>query len=183
MKIYTKAGDSGKTSLYTGGKVDKDSKRINAYGTIDELNSFFGWVRAHGLPEDQDKLLHKVQNDLFKIGSDLAASEDKAGKGRKIIRLSENAERFLEDAIDKMDTELPPLRDFIIPGGVPPAVALHVVRSICRRAERDIVALAKSESVNPQVLKYINRLSDMLFVMARYMNMKMGLADVVVTAD
>jgi len=179
MKIYTKTGDTGQTSLFRGGRIDKDSRRVNAYGTIDELNCHIGWIRAHGLPDEPDKLLHRVQNDLFLIGAELATSAEAVKDKDSITRLPDDAELFMEEAIDEMETELTPLKELIIPGGTPPAVALHVTRAICRRAEREVVALSHDESVNPEILKYLNRLSDMLFVMARFMNKSMGLPDMV----
>ena len=178
MKIYTRTGDSGQTSLYHGGRVDKDSQRVTAYGSVDELNSHIGWLRAHGLPDDQDKALYRVQNDLFRIGSDLATPEEAVSDEGNISRLPDDAELFMEEAIDKMDEELEPLNHFIIPGGTPPAVALHVNRSICRRAEREVIRLSHDEPVNPNIIKYLNRLSDLLFVMARFMNKQLGLPDI-----
>ncbi len=179
MKIYTKTGDTGQTSLFRGGRVDKDSRRVTAYGTIDELNCHIGWIRAHGLPDKPDKLLHRVQNDLFQIGAELATSTEAVKDENSITRLPEDAERFMEEAIDEMEAELTPLKELIIPGGCPPAVALHVTRAICRRAERVVVALSHDETVSTETLKYLNRLSDMLFVMARYMNKSVGLPDMV----
>jgi len=178
MKIYTKTGDAGETSLFRGGRIPKDSQRVTAYGTVDELNSNIGWVRAHGLPDEQDKLLYQVQNDLFRIGSDLATPTETVEAGSEVTRLPEGAELFMEAAIDRMTAELPELKNFIVPGGSPPAVALHVTRSVCRRAEREVIRLSHDETVSPQVLKYLNRLSDMLFVMARYMNKVVGLPDI-----
>ena len=178
MKIYTKTGDAGETSLFCGGRVSKDSQRVTAYGSVDELNSNIGWVRAHGLPDEQDKLLYQVQNDLFRIGSDLATPAEAVEPGAEVTRLPEGAELFMEGAIDRMTAELPELKNFIVPGGSPPAVALHVTRSVCRRAEREVIRLTHQETVSPKVLKYLNRLSDMLFVMARYMNKVVGLPDI-----
>lgn len=175
MKIYTRRGDNGQTSLFSGERIGKDSQRVKTYGAVDELNSVVGWVRAHGLPEPQDRLLHRIQNDLFTIGSDLATTED---ADQKITRLADNAELFMEEAIDKMEEELSPLKDFILPGGTPPAVALHVMRTVCRRTEREAVTLAGEGYVNPSVLKYLNRLSDLLFVMARFMNKTIGVPDI-----
>ncbi|NQU04862.1 MAG: cob(I)yrinic acid a,c-diamide adenosyltransferase [Calditrichaeota bacterium] len=176
MKIYTRSGDDGQTSLFGGDRIGKDSVRVSAYGAVDELNSIIGWVRAHGLPEAQDKTLHQVQNDLFRIGSDLAKPENNNKDGAP-TRLDEGSEVFMEGAIDKMEKELTPLTYFILPGGSPPAVALHVMRTVCRRAEREIVGLAKNETVNPAIIKYLNRLSDLCFVMARFMNKTIGCPD------
>jgi len=178
MKIYTKTGDAGETSLFRGGRVPKDSQRVTAYGTVDELNCHIGWVRAHGLPDFPDEKLHRVQNDLFRIGSDLATPVEAVEEGDQVTRLPEDSELFMEEAIDRMEGELQELKNFIVPGGSPPAVALHVTRSICRRAEREVIKLAHKETVSRHILKYLNRLSDMLFVMARYMNKTVGLPDI-----
>lgn len=178
MKIYTKTGDKGETSLFRGGRVPKYSARVNAYGTVDELNGHIGWVRSLGLPADVDGILHRVQNHLFCIGSDLATPQSAVKEGDKVIRLPENSELFMEEAIDRMETELQPLTNFILPEGSSPAAALHIARSVCRRAERLVVELAREEPVSDHVLKYLNRLSDMLFVMARYVNHVAGSEDV-----
>ncbi|MCF7811745.1 cob(I)yrinic acid a,c-diamide adenosyltransferase [bacterium] len=177
MKIYTRGGDEGKTSLFGGKRVGKDSQRVTAYGTVDELNSNIGWLRAHGLPKAQDELLHRIQNDLLIIGSNLATPEIKDGVSGKGVQLSEGSETFMEEAIDAMEKELEPLTHFILPGGSPPAVALHVCRTVCRRAEREVVKLARDSAVNPAILKYLNRLSDLCFVMARFMNKTIGCGD------
>ena len=170
MKIYTKRGDGGETSLFRDGRVSKDSIRVEAYGTVDELNSIIGWVRSANTNTATDKLLAKIQNDLFIIGSDLASPQDSVKKGDQVLRLGKNAQLFLEEAIDEMESDLTPLKHFILPGGTPAASCVHVARAVCRRAERRIVALAQSEEVNPAITIYMNRLSDFLFVTARYMN-------------
>jgi cob(I)alamin adenosyltransferase len=177
MKIYTRGGDEGKTSLFGGERVGKDSQRVTAYGTVDELNSNIGWLRAHGLPKAQDELLHRIQNDLLIIGSNLATPETANTEVNKGVQLSDGSEVFMESAIDAMEKELTPLTHFILPGGSPPAVALHVCRTVCRRAEREVVKLARDSAVNPAIIKYLNRLSDFCFVMARFMNKTIGCPD------
>ena len=178
MKIYTKTGDDGTTGLYQGGRIGKDSLRVTAYGTVDELNSHIGWLRAHRLPDDQDKALFKVQHDLFRIGTDLSTPVEAVKEGDQVLRLAESSELFMEKAIDEMERQLQPLKEFILPGGCPPAVALHVCRSVCRRAERETISLSHTEEINPSILKYLNRLSDLMFVMARFMNKQVGLPDI-----
>jgi len=178
MKIYTRAGDEGETGLYRGGRIPKDSPRIAAYGTIDELNSVLGWVRSLGIDADSDALLARIQHDLFIIGADLSTPVEAVKPGDQVMRLAYGAESFLEAAIDRLDELLEPLRRFILPGGSEPAAALHVARTICRRAERDVVALARKENVNPIIVIYLNRLSDFLFTLAREMNRQAGRPDV-----
>lgn len=186
MKIYTKSGDKGETSLFRGGRVRKDSLRVNSYGEIDELNSWIGWVRAQGPCQDVDVVLSRIQNDLFVVGSDLATPYGEDEENSRIIRLPDGAEVFMEEAIDKMEAQLEPLKNFILPGGSEMSAALHFARTIARRAERSIVAIlnsgntvnTKEEKVNPAILKYINRLSDLLFVMARYENKIAGTSDI-----
>ena len=174
MKIYTKKGDRGTTYLFRGGKVSKDSLRVEAFGDVDELNSVLGWVRTTGIEADVDDVLDRIQNDLFRIGADLATPAEKVSEGDYVLRLETKAHVFLEEAIDSFDAKLPPLKDFILPGGSGPAAALHVARTVCRRAERSTVALKNREEVNPQALIYLNRLSDLLFVFARYENKTAG---------
>lgn len=177
MKIYTKTGDSGDTSLFAGGRVRKSNIRVDAYGTIDELNSTIGVARAHGLPERADAWLHTIQNELFVIGSDLATPMD--ANPAWLTRLDDAPIGTLENAIDQMDTELPELRQFILPGGTLGAASLHVSRTVCRRAERIAVELAGEEAINPNVIAYLNRLSDFLFTLARWVNQAAGRADTV----
>lgn len=178
MKIYTKTGDSGETGLYRGGRVAKDALRIASYGTVDELSSQLGWVRTLNLDLESDSLLNRIQNDLFVIGADLATPEEAVKPRDNIMRLAQDAESFLEQAIDRMEEVLEPQKSFILPGGTPSAAAIHVARTVCRRAERRVVTLARVETVSPQVLIYLNRLSDFLFVLARYENHLAGVADV-----
>jgi cob(I)alamin adenosyltransferase len=182
-KIYTRTGDAGTTALGTGARVAKDSLRIAAYGSVDETNAALGVARvqlAAALP-DLDAVLARIQNDLFDLGADLCApeAEPKSNPKRARLRVSEAQVQRLEDEIDGMNAKLAPLRSFVLPGGTPAAAALHVARTVCRRAERAIVALAREpgEHVSPPVLKYINRLSDLLFVASRTVN-DLGRADV-----
>lgn len=169
MKIYTRTGDEGLTGLFGGGRVSKNDVRLHAYGTIDELNSLLGVVDAAGGSELQREAIRRVQNDLFTIGSDLATPLDSQAKW--VVRISEDMVRRLEAEIDQWDAELPPLKNFILPGGSVAGAFLHQARTVCRRAERWIVALRDvGDGVNPVALQYVNRLSDWLFVLARIVN-------------
>jgi len=172
MKIYTKTGDQGETSLFAGGRVRKDHVRVEAYGTVDELNSLLGVVRSYDLPDQAEAWLEAVQNVLFVVGADLATPMDSSPKW--LVRLDEQPITALEQAIDRMDQDLPKMTAFILPGGVPAAAALHVARTVCRRAERVCVSLAADEPINPLVLIYLNRLSDFLFTLARWVNLQAG---------
>ena len=172
MKIYTKTGDGGQTSLFGGGRVAKHHLRVEAYGTIDELNSVLGVARAANPRGQTDDWLEKVQNQLFHLGSDLATPLD--AETDWICRLEAADVAWLERSIDGMNEELKPLRNFILPGGTPAAAQLQVARAVCRRAERLIAALMTSEPLSEQTLPYVNRLSDWLFTLARYENMKAG---------
>jgi len=170
-KIYTKKGDRGETYLGGGQRVYKDNQRLNAYGSIDELNSFIGMALSSDLYEDITEALKIVQNDLFILGSDLCfLEEDKKEKSIPIIE--ERHVLALEKLIDSYLSEMEPLETFILPAGTKGACALHIARTVCRRAEREIVTLSKEERVSLFVIKYLNRLSDALFVMARYENLK-----------
>jgi cob(I)alamin adenosyltransferase len=179
-KIYTRTGDAGTTGLGTGERVAKDAPRIAAYGTVDETNAAIGLARAHlaGQPGLDAKLM-RIQNDLFDLGADLCVPDrgDKA-KG-EALRTSDDQVTRLEDEIDEMNTELKPLKSFVLPGGSPASAALHVARTVCRRAEREMVTLAAlpGEPVSAAALKYVNRLSDFLFVAGRYVN-DLGKSDV-----
>lgn len=172
-KIYTRTGDAGTTGLGTGQRVRKDDLRITAYGTVDETNATLGMVRLH-LSEHPglDAKLVRIQNDLFDLGADLCVPD----RGEKLefeaLRVTDGQVTRLEAEIDEMNAELKPLRSFILPGGSPASAALHVARTVCRRAERDMVALAavEGEPVGAAAMKYINRLSDFLFVAGRYVN-------------
>jgi cob(I)alamin adenosyltransferase len=170
-RIYTKGGDQGTTSLGTGKRVPKHDLRVAAYGTVDEANAAIGIARLH-TGGDADATLARIQNDLFDLGADLCAPEDnREGEGTKErLRIVEAQVERLEQEIDAMNAELAPLNSFVLPGGSPAAAYLHLARTIARRAERDITRLAAQEPVNPAAIRYINRLSDHLFVMARWLN-------------
>jgi cob(I)alamin adenosyltransferase len=177
MKIYTKTGDDGETGLFGGPRVSKDHVRIAAYGDVDELNALLGWVRTIELPPGCDVLIGSIQHDLFAIGAELAtprpAQHGTTFHGQSRIEA-------LEQTIDEAESSLAPLKQFILPGGAPAAAALHVARTVCRRAERSVVTLAASAgtTISPEVLIYLNRLSDLLFVLARSANSHAGVADV-----
>ncbi len=177
MKIYTKTGDAGTTGLFGGPRVAKDAPRICAYGSIDELNAVLGIARSVGLPVEQDDLLRDVQACLFSIGAELATPEpDKHG-----LKWEGDAEvAKLEQWIDKVDPTLSPLRNFVLPGGSSGASHLHLARTVCRRAERGVVTLQNDRGVSDvsHIIIYLNRLSDMLFVMARQANHLAGVPDV-----
>lgn len=168
MKIYTKTGDDGSTSVFGGTRVTKNNIRINAYGTIDELNSVIGIALANKISNETKFELEKIQNTLFQIGSELASPENV--KSDIIKKTSEDEIKYLESLIDKFDEKLPPLNNFILPGGNKSASYLHLARTICRRAERIIVELKENENINNHILVYLNRFSDLLFVLARYEN-------------
>lgn len=168
MKIYTKTGDSGNTSLFGGKRVEKDNQRIEAYGTLDELNSVIGLILVEKVNDKTRKILTILQQSLFVIGSELATPSDVQSKA---IRPLTNEEiSVLENYIDEIDADLPSLKNFIIPGGTKSASLLHFARTVCRRAERRIVEIDKSENISKNIIAYINRLSDLLFVIARYEN-------------
>ncbi|HVZ92600.1 MAG TPA: cob(I)yrinic acid a,c-diamide adenosyltransferase [Rhizomicrobium sp.] len=174
-RIYTKTGDKGQTALGDGTRLPKHALRIRAYGTVDEANSTIGVARlsVEGVVEE---MLGRIQNDLFDLGADLCVPESaKRSEGR--LRIVESQVQRLEREIDLMNADLEPLTSFVLPGGCPAAAHLHVARAVTRRAERLIVELAQAEPVNPEVLRYVNRLSDHLFVASRYVNDK-GAKDV-----
>ena len=184
MKIYTKTGDKGDTSLFAGGRVPKNNERVAAYGTVDELNASLGMALLSvpdAAAEDAQvrASLIRIQNDLFDLGADLCVPDTGEELPYEPLRMSEQQASWLENEIDRMNSELQPLTSFVLPGGTPAAAALHMARTICRRAERLMVALAASEDehVSDAALKYINRLSDYLFVASRYVNDK-GAGDV-----
>lgn len=177
MKIYTKTGDDGTTGLLAKGRVSKDDPRIEAYGTVDELNALLGLARASGLDSNADAVLEQIQNDLFAVGAALA---DPAPSGKFHDAVGPEYPSRLEEAIDLMEAELPPLTRFILPGGTAPAAAIHLARTVCRRAERRVVRLAglEDQHVPSPLIVYLNRLSDALFVLARVVNHRAGTADV-----
>lgn len=175
MKIYTKTGDKGQTSLLGGKRLPKNDIRIEAYGSVDELNSFIGVLRDSYIENSQNKLLIEIQDRLFTIGSTLAAAGDTTKF--KIPHINENDILILENAIDEMNNELEPMRSFILPGGCLSASHAHVCRTVCRRAERRCVELANSEEVSEIIIKYLNRLSDYFFVLSRFISKKLGSVD------
>lgn len=178
MKIYTKTGDGGKTSLIGGTKVDKNDVRINAYGTVDELNSFVGFAGDFCTDLAIRGILKEIQDRLFTIGSELACDPNKEMK-MQIPDLHESDIELLEKEMDRMESELPPLRNFILPGGHPASSSMHLARSVCRRAERCCVALnAAQGNVPPLIIKYLNRLSDYFFMLSRYMSLKNNAAEI-----
>jgi cob(I)alamin adenosyltransferase len=170
-RIYTRTGDAGQTGLGDGTRVAKDHPRVTAYGTVDELNAALGVLLVY-LPADSAHadLLRSIQNDLFDVGADLCVPPAADEPPGKTLRVVAGQVSRLETAIDRLNESLEPLRSFVLPGGTVPAAHCHVARTVCRRAERDVVALMGQEAVNPQVLVYLNRLSDLLFVLARVLN-------------
>ena len=179
MKIYTKTGDDGETGLFGGGRVPKDHARTTAYGDVDELNSTIGVVRATAPGDLFDPLLESIQRDLFSIGGHLATPDPrKVAKALEKADLSAERVVLFERTMDEADAELPPLRAFVLPAGTPKAAALHVARTVCRRAERSVVSLARADEVPGLFLTYLNRLSDLLFTLARLANHRAGVGDV-----
>lgn len=178
MKIYTRTGDQGQTSLFGGQRVFKDNIRIEAYGTVDELNSVIGVALIEIDNPDIYDLLKKVQNQLFSIGSDLATPLDKENSRASISIIKEHHITELENAIDFFDAQLEPLRNFILPGGSGGAAYLHLARTICRRAERRVITLMNTDAINQNILLFLNRLSDLLFVLARFENRTSSIADI-----
>jgi cob(I)alamin adenosyltransferase len=176
VKIYTKAGDLGETSLLGGARVPKDHLRVAAYGDVDETNAALGAVRA--LAERAlERLLSSLQKDLFAIGAQLADPTHKLASRRKKAAVTAAHVRRLEKAIDAREAKLPPLRSFVMPGGTPAAALLHQARTVCRRAERSVVTLARETDVDPRIIVYLNRLSDLLFVLARFENHRCGIGE------
>jgi cob(I)alamin adenosyltransferase len=176
MKIYTKKGDKGLTSLIGGVKVSKSNLRINSYGTVDELNSFIGVVIDSYREEHAASVLYNIQNLLFTIGSHLAS--DPVKSKMKLPSITEDHVSALEKEMDRMNEILPPLTHFILPGGNLPSSYCHVARTVCRRAERLVVELSESEPVEPIIIKYLNRLSDYLFVLARQISFSAGAEEI-----
>ena len=172
MKIYTKTGDTGETGLYGGIRVSKDALRVAACGTVDELNACIGFVRSQVQGEEISAILHRIQNELFDIGADLATLD--THPKAESLRIPSTLTVQLEKEIDLFEDELPILKNFILPGGSTGGAAVHLARTVCRRAERCVVSLATVESVNREVLIYLNRLSDLLFVLARTINHRLG---------
>jgi cob(I)alamin adenosyltransferase len=175
-KIYTKTGDDGSTALGSKQRVPKDNPRVRAYGAVDELNSFIGLGLAQGLSAKLAAALPPIQNQLFHLGSDLSFPEGEAAQFN-VPRIEAHHIEALEKLIDELNAEVGPLQNFILPGGSPGAAALQVARAVCRRAERRLVTLAHKETVSPETMAYLNRLSDALFVMARYENKQRGVQE------
>jgi len=179
VKIYTKTGDSGDTGLFGGGRVPKDDPRVEAYGDVDELNAFLGVARAAELMPRIDEVLVPIQRDLFSIGALLATPDrDKMDQHLTKARISDERIAELERAIDACDRELEPLKAFILPGGTQKAAALHVARTVCRRAERRVISLQREVEIPQIVVVYLNRLSDLLFTLARFANARAGAGEV-----
>ncbi|MCU7496937.1 MAG: cob(I)yrinic acid a,c-diamide adenosyltransferase [Ignavibacteria bacterium] len=179
MKIYTKTGDHGETGLFGGGRVSKDNLRIEAYGTIDELNSVLGVTINDLKDKGVISLIEKIQRELFVAGSDLAAPRDKENARFQIPRVEREFSQELERQIDFYTDQLEELKNFILPGGTRSAAQLHHARTVCRRAERLAVALNKTVEIGENIIVYLNRLSDLLFVLARYENKVAGVPDVI----
>lgn len=176
MKIYTRTGDKGETSLLGGERVSKSHIRIESYGTVDELNSYIGLLRDHKELGKHEQLLLNIQNNLFSIGSSLAVESGKSFD--YIPKLSESEIQELEDGIDKMDSKLPEMRNFVLPGGHPLISYCHIARCVCRRAERMVIALNNESQVDNLIIKYLNRLSDFLFVLAREVTMDLDVEEI-----
>ncbi|HEY6109589.1 MAG TPA: cob(I)yrinic acid a,c-diamide adenosyltransferase [Gemmatimonadales bacterium] len=178
MKIYTKTGDEGETGLFGGDRVPKDHRRVAAYGDVDELNAAMGLARATAPVDFEDPLLQTIQRDLFTVGAELATPDPaRLAKALGGPPLGDAEVTALEQAIDRLDAGLPPLKAFILPGGAPKGAAFHVARTVCRRAERTVVGLARETPVSPAIRRYLNRLSDLLFVLARAANARAGAGD------
>jgi cob(I)alamin adenosyltransferase len=178
LKIYTKTGDEGETGLFGGERVPKDHRRVAAYGDVDEVNATLGLARATEPTDFEDPLLQAIQRNLFAIGAELATPDPaRLAKALGGPPLGEAEVTALEQAIDRLDAALPPLKVFILPGGTPKGATFHVARTVCRRAERSVVGLARETPVSPAIRHYLNRLSDLLFVLARAANARAGAGD------
>jgi cob(I)alamin adenosyltransferase len=169
-KIYTRTGDDGTTGLGDGSRTEKDSLRVEAIGTVDELNSHIGLLLAHELPQDIKDLLSGIQHDLFDLGGEICIPGREDLTPKNVIHL--------ETALDHYNAKLSPLKEFILPGGSMSASSCHIIRTVCRRAERRLISLKRHEVVSEQAVRYLNRLSDLMFVLARYMNLSKGVDDV-----
>ena len=175
MKIYTKTGDEGDTGLQGGKRISKSSERIRAYGNVDEVNSVLGLVLSHKIDQDVEELLKKIQNELFVLGSDLSNPDMDDNQNR----ISKNMIEELEKKIDEYEKELSPLSNFILPGGTDSATLVHFARTVTRRAESNLVLLSKTEKINNECQVYLNRLSDLLFVIARVLNKRSKIPDII----
>lgn len=176
LRIYTKTGDDGTTGLFGGTRVSKDHLRIHAYGTVDELNSVIGIALTTSMPDDVREQLEAISSELFTVGADLATPLDPP-PAYDIPRIGQEHISWLEGRIDAFDAELQPLKNFILPGGTPAAAQLHLARTVCRRAERITVSLAEHDNIGEHVIRYLNRLSDYLFTVARVVNHRAGVQD------
>lgn len=176
-KLYTKTGDKGETSLLGGKRVSKDSLRVDSYGTVDELNSTLGVAEAFLEDRALKEIVKQIQNDLFNLGSELSLTDLKKKESFGLTTDWGKRTKELEEIIDRLDKQLKELRNFILPGGDKAASFLHLARSISRRAERKIISLSKKEKISPAILPYLNRLSDLLFVLSRYTNHLKGIKD------
>lgn len=178
MKLYTRRGDRGETDLVGAGRVPKDHPRVDAYGVVDELNAALGAAAAHSGHGDVRALVETIQRELFALGAYLATPEERHRASAGIRAPDEQAVAALEASIDAFERELEPLQRFVLPGGTPAAALFHVARTVCRRAERRVVTLGRAESLEPTAVRYLNRLSDLLFVLARLENRRAGVRDV-----
>jgi cob(I)alamin adenosyltransferase len=169
-RIYTKSGDQGQTGLGDGSRVPKDHPRVSSYGTVDELNALLGVLLCQQPPPAEADLLRAIQNDLFDVGADLCYPQSNEEKPGQRLRVTPEQVARLEQAIDRLNAPLKPLTSFVLPGGQPAAAWCHLARTVCRRAEREVMTLQRLEPINPQVLIYLNRLSDLLFVLSRVYN-------------
>jgi cob(I)alamin adenosyltransferase len=169
-RIYTKTGDRGETGLGDGSRVPKDHPRVAAYGGVDELNAVLGLLTSSCAEAPEIDLLRSIQNDLFDVGADLCVPQPPDERAGAKLRVRPEQSARLEAAIDRLNAGLPPLTSFVLPGGRPAAAWCHLARTVCRRTERDVVALAHREAINPELVVYLNRLSDLLFVLARVYN-------------
>jgi cob(I)alamin adenosyltransferase len=176
MRIYTKTGDKGNTSLFGGQRVPKDALRIEAYGTVDELNSVLGMVVADNTNERISDILTNIQSHLFALGADLATPRSAGAKSVK--RIEAKDAHALERTIDSLESHLKPLRSFVLPVGSPVAARIHFARTVCRRAERTVVRLSRNEDIGEGITVFLNRLSDLLFVLARYANHVAGVQEI-----
>lgn len=177
VPLYTKTGDAGETGLFDGTRVSKADPRVDAYGAVDELNAWIGFVRANRVDAELDRMLDRVQRDLFALGAALADPQHRIAARVEKVRIADGDVTRLEQWIDALDATLPELRRFILAGGAPAGALLHLARTVCRRAERAIVGLG-SGAVDSIVIVYMNRLSDLLFVMARAANRRAGAAEI-----
>ncbi|MHA2206344.1 MAG: cob(I)yrinic acid a,c-diamide adenosyltransferase [Candidatus Thorarchaeota archaeon] len=181
-RIYTRKGDKGKTGLLTGERVEKDDTRIEAYGTVDELNSSLGIAKTHSC-ERISEFLIKIQQQIFYIAAELATPQASLDSVKGIPRVGAEDVTRLEEIADEISNELPHLSNFVVPGGTSAASFLHLSRSICRRAERRVITFSKTEPVNTEIIRYLNRLSDLLFVMTRYENIVEGDGDYLISRE